>query len=80
MNNIDVKRAKKAINLNGLENSIVENITLKNVHIEAETAGKIVYSKNWKLENVLLKIKDNSKLSIENSQGVIFPDSLYITH
>tara|TARA_R110000868_G_scaffold107780_2_gene294765 strand:- start:23029 stop:24501 length:1473 start_codon:yes stop_codon:yes gene_type:complete len=80
LNNIDVKRAKKAINLNGLENSIVENITLKNVHIEAETAGKIVYSKNWKLENVLLKIKDNSKLSIENSQGVIFPDSLYITH
>ena len=78
--NIEVKRAKKAINVNGLENAIVENITLKNVHMEAETAGKIAYSKNWTLENVSLKTQDNSKLDIENSPNVIFPDSLYVTY
>ncbi len=77
LHNIDVKRAKKAINVNGLENSIIENITLSNVHIEAETAGKIHFSKNWKLENVTLTLEDNSKLTIENSLNVAFPDSIY---
>jgi len=76
--NIDIKGAKKAINVVGLENSMIENITLKDVNIEAETAGKISYSKNWKLENVSIKTKDQSQLTIENSPGVTFMDSLYI--
>tara|TARA_R110002051_G_scaffold117009_2_gene190613 strand:- start:15038 stop:16510 length:1473 start_codon:yes stop_codon:yes gene_type:complete len=80
LSNIEVKRAKKAINVNGLENSIIENISLKNIHIEAETAGKIAFSKNWTLENVLLKTQDNSKLDIENSSNVVFPDSIYMNH
>ena len=75
-----MKRAKKAINVNGLENSIIENITLKNVHIEAETAGKIAFSKNWSLQNVTIKTEDNSKLDIQNSSNVVFPDSIYMNY
>ena len=76
--NIDVRGAKRAINVNGLENSYITNFNLKDVHIQAATAGQINYSKNWTLENVSLKTDDNSKVKIENSPGVQLPDSLYI--
>ena len=77
--NIDVEGAKRAINVNGLDSSYVENITLRNVHIQAETAGQINYSKDWHLQNVSIQTEDNSKLKIENSPGVNFSDSLYVS-
>lgn len=76
--NIEVRGAKRAINVNGLENSYITNFNLKDVHIQAATAGQINYSKNWNLEKVSLKTDDNSKVKIENSPGVQIPDSLYI--
>ncbi len=76
--NIEVRGAKRAINVNGLENSYITNFNLKDVHIQAATAGQINYSKNWTLENVSLKTDDHSKVKIENSPGVQLPDSLYI--
>ncbi|MFI8378880.1 glycoside hydrolase family 28 protein [Leeuwenhoekiella sp. NPDC079379] len=75
--NIDVKGAQRAINVNGMENSLVENITLKDVHIQAEEAGQITHSTNWTIENVSLSIKNGSTLKIENSPGVVISDSLY---
>lgn len=78
LRNIQVKGAKKAINVNGLEVSTVENITLDQVYIEAETAGSINFSKNWTLNNVHLKTEDGSQLTIENSPGVEFPQTTYI--
>ena len=74
---IKLNRNKKAINVKGLANSTVEQITLDNVHIEAETAGDIQYSKNWSLTNVSLDTEDGLPLTIENSPGVIFPTSTY---
>tara|TARA_R110000751_G_scaffold1474_4_gene5554 strand:+ start:18124 stop:19608 length:1485 start_codon:yes stop_codon:yes gene_type:complete len=75
--NIDVKGAQRAINVNGMEQSLVENITLKDVHIQAEEAGQITHSTNWDIENVSLSINDGSTLKIENSPGVVISDSLY---
>ncbi|MCX2678588.1 glycoside hydrolase family 28 protein [Galbibacter sp. EGI 63066] len=72
LRNIEVKGAKKAININGLENSIVENITLTNVSIEAETAGQISYSADWTLNNVSIKAKDSSKVKLNHSEGIDF--------
>lgn len=80
LKNIEVKRALKAINVNGLDVSTVENITLENVHIEAKTAGRIHFSKNWTLNDVTIKTEDNSTLDIQNSPGVEFSDSLYIKY
>ncbi|PHQ28147.1 glycoside hydrolase family 28 protein [Leeuwenhoekiella nanhaiensis] len=74
---IDVKGAQRAINVNGMEKSLVENITLKDVHIQAAEAGQITYSKDWELQNVSLDIEDASQLKIENSPGIRFSDSLY---
>ena len=76
--NIEVENAKRAINVNGIDSALVENITLKDVSIHAETAGQIHYSINWELDGVHLKIKDSSQLEIKNSKNLKFSDSIYI--
>ena len=76
LKNIDIKGAKKAISVAGLEESIVENVTLKDVHITAETAGSIKYSSNWMLDNVTINALDHSTLKIENTKNVDFSKSV----
>lgn len=73
LHNIHVKGAEKAIEVAGLELSVVEDITLNDVHIEAETAGSISYSKNWTLEEVSLTAKDGNSLQMEHVENVNFP-------
>jgi polygalacturonase len=73
LSNINIKGARRAINVMGMPESLVENIHLNNVSIEAVTAGSIKYSKNWMLNNFLLKTKDQTKVEINNSEGVEIP-------
>ena len=77
LHNIQVKNANKAINVNGADNSMVENITLNDVSIQAQTAGQIHFSKNWNLQAVQLMIRDSTRLDILNSENVKFSDSVY---
>lgn len=78
LHNINVEGATRAMNVNGLEGSFIENFTLKDVYIEAETAGQIAYSKNWNFEDVTIITEDDSEVTIKNSPGVTFPDSIYV--
>jgi polygalacturonase len=77
LRNIHVTKVGKAISVEGMAASTIENITLDNVHIEAETAGRISYSSNWTLRNVSIKTNDGSKVSIENATNVNFPETLW---
>lgn len=77
INNVDIEGAEIAINVNGLESSVIKNVTLSNVKIKAETAGQISYSSNWKLNNVKITTKDGSKVSLKNTSEVNFPDAIY---
>src|SRR5690606_21178549 len=73
LSNINIKGARRAINVMGMPESLVENIHLNNVSIEAVTAGSIKYSKNWMLNNFMLRTKDQTKVEINNSEGVEIP-------
>jgi polygalacturonase len=70
VSNVKVKYAKKAFNASGYEKSILQNFHFSNVEINAATAGEIAFAENWKLENINVKAKDDSKISIKNSSGV----------
>lgn len=74
LSNIDVKGAKKAINVNGLEESYIENFNLHNVKIQAETAGQISYSRNWNLDNVSIQTLDSSKVELNETVGINFSE------
>jgi polygalacturonase len=77
INNVDIKGAEIAINVNGLESSVIDNITLSNVYIKSKTAGQVSHSSNWKLSNVKLISEDSSKVSLENTTNVDFPEIVY---
>lgn len=70
VSNIKVNYAKKAVSASGYEESILQNFNFDNVDINTATAGEISYAQNWKLNNVAIKAKDNSTISIKNSDGV----------
>jgi polygalacturonase len=68
--NVKVAQAKKAINASGLPQSVLENFNFKNVQVNAANAGEINYGRNWKMQNVSIKAKDNSTVSVQNSGSV----------
>ncbi|WP_228852947.1 glycoside hydrolase family 28 protein [Aegicerativicinus sediminis] len=78
LNNIEVNGAQRAINVNGMKESIIDSVTLNNVSIHAKTAGKINYSSNWVLNNVKLKIDDSTKVVQENTNNIPLDESIYI--
>ncbi|GAA4281311.1 glycoside hydrolase family 28 protein [Gaetbulibacter aestuarii] len=75
--NIDIKGAGKVINVNGLKNSIIKNVTLNKVSIKAKTAGQINYSANWKLHNVEIQTADESRVKLKNTTYIEIPESVY---
>lgn len=77
INNVDIKGAETAINVNGLESSVIDNITLSNVSIKSKKAGQVSYSSNWKLSNVKIISEDGSKVKLENTTNVDFPEVVY---
>ena len=70
VSNVKVKYAKKAISASGYERSILQNFHFSNVQVNAATAGDINYAANWTLDNIDLKVKDKSAVTIKNSTGV----------
>ncbi len=79
LNNINVKGAETAINVSGIEQSIVKNVTLNNVSIEAKKAGQISYSAHWELSNVKITAEDGSKVTLKNTSEISFPETVYPT-
>ncbi|OQD42028.1 exo-poly-alpha-D-galacturonosidase [Croceivirga radicis] len=70
LNNVLVKHANKAISVSGLEVSTINKVYLKDVQINAATAGSINHSKNWKIDNVSLRTLDASKVELENCSNI----------
>ncbi len=70
VSNVKVKYAKKAFNASGYEKSILQNFNFNNVDVFAADAGEINYAENWKLNNVVVKTKENSPVVVKNSLGV----------
>ncbi|MVN20806.1 glycoside hydrolase family 28 protein [Mucilaginibacter sp. HMF7410] len=70
LENVKVTDAKKAINAIGLQESELINFNLKNVTIEAATAGDIELAQGWKFDQVSIKTKDNSQLGVKSSSNM----------
>ncbi|PRD54808.1 exo-poly-alpha-D-galacturonosidase [Sphingobacterium gobiense] len=70
MRNIQIKGANRAINVEGLPSSWVEQITLQNVSIQAKEAGKIRYSKNWEVLDFKLDVKDGSPVEKRHTANI----------
>jgi polygalacturonase len=70
VSDIKVLSARKAISAEGLEQSPVTGVHLKNVRINAATAGEISYAKDWDLDHVSIIARDGSKIGIVHADNV----------
>jgi polygalacturonase len=70
LTNIKVTNVKNAISAEGMKESLLENFYLENVTINSVKAGNINFAKDWKLINVKISSKDNTKIKVENSSGI----------
>jgi polygalacturonase len=66
ISHIKVSGAKRALSVSGTKESIVKAFHLKDVEIEAGTAGRISFAQGWKFQNVSIKTKDKSQLNVQN--------------
>lgn len=67
ISNVKINAAKRAINANGLEQSLLKNFQLQNVSIVAATTGLVDFAQSWKFKNVSIVANDNTKLDVKNS-------------
>jgi polygalacturonase len=70
ISNITVGSAKKAIVATGMEQSLITNVHIDKTLINAASAGTIAFAKDWQLKQVIIKAKDDSKLTVANSTNV----------
>jgi len=69
--NIKVGSADKAVFVDGLKENPLRNFHLKNVSIQAKTAGSIAYAKDWELEKVSISTKDQTKLKLMDTANIV---------
>lgn len=72
--NITGSNIKTGISAHGMDKSLLEDFTFKNLKIECQKAGSIDYARNWTVENVIFVDRDNNtiELTIDNSKKVKF--------
>ena len=61
--NIQADRAKRFITASGWNEELrIENFYLSNINASVESAGKIAYSKNFRLKDIRLTVEDKTKV------------------
>ncbi|MCB2410629.1 glycoside hydrolase family 28 protein [Hymenobacter lucidus] len=70
--NVRVTNAKTAISAEGQANSLLENMTLENITMTAETAGGINYGRGWHVKNINITAQDQEPVAVINSTGMKF--------
>ena len=71
LDNVTASNARTCMNVVGIANSKIENFILRNVCIEGNKAGKIIWAKDWKLDDVQIKAHD--ELILEYNENVDMP-------
>ena len=62
ISNLKGVEVRQAFSVVSYQDSPIQDFTLQDVHIDAETAGSIANAENWKFHNVVIQTADGSKL------------------
>jgi polygalacturonase len=68
--NVRVKSAKVGVSAAGQANSMLENITFRNVTIHATTAGTISFAKDWTAQNATITADDQKPVTMQHTEKV----------
>mgnify|MGYP001297335932 FL=1 len=70
LSDLIVNNSRTLMQVEGAKESLIENFTLTNIEADVENAGSIKFAKDWTLDNVLIKAKNNSTIKIEKSMNI----------
>jgi polygalacturonase len=68
--NVKSVNGKTAMICEGVENSAIDSLYLKNVDIVASAPGRLYWAKDWKLENVRIGGKNGEKVDTKETKNV----------
>lgn len=67
ISNIEAINCRSSLTVSGIEESYLENFTLKNIDISCDVAGKMAFTKGWRFRNVNIVSKDGKSLMLEKN-------------
>lgn len=67
ISNIEAINCRSSLTVSGIEESYLENFTLKNIDITCNVAGKMAYTKGWRFRNVNIVSKDGKSLMLKKN-------------
>ena len=68
--NLKASGAREAFSVGSYADSPLQDVTFRNVEIQAQRAGQIQNAENWKFENTRIQTKDGSRVALKESRGV----------
>ena len=68
--NLTATHSGSAIELEGLENSTLENFVIEDTKIDCKRPGYIRYAENWQFKNVTVNALSNEAVTEEYSSGI----------
>lgn len=72
--NLRATGAREAFNVSANAEAPLENFVLDHINIDAQAAGKVADTRNWKLQHVTIHVADGSELTFTNSSGLVLTD------
>jgi len=71
--NIEATKSGGGLSIEGLPNSPLENVTLRNIKMQTDKAGSISNAKNWTFTDVIISGKDGKPITVKDSENVSPP-------
>jgi hypothetical protein len=66
LSDIQAKNTDTFVHCVGMEESVIQNVELKNLDVQARTAGTVRYTDNFRIKNEKILFTDGSEIMREN--------------
>ena len=70
---ITVHKARRALSVEGSEQSKMEHFSLSDITINARSAGSVKHAENWQMDQIDITSEDNLPVQVTESNDVSFP-------
>jgi len=68
--NLKASGSREAFSVGSYPDSPLQDVTFRNIEIQAQRAGEIQNAENWKFENTRIQTADGSHVALKESRGV----------
>jgi len=70
ISNLKASGSREAFSVSSYPESPLQDVTFRNIDIQAQRAGTIQNAENWRFENTRIQTADGSRVALKESRGV----------